>query len=325
MRQKITIFLTILLLTGSINIFAQEANEIDLFKEDKPLNWSTSDTLYTYKWNEGSGNWTIYQREIRKFNKRDKPMTLFLQTKDNVKDKWINSIRTSYTYDTNGNEVQELVEVWNTDFQDWLNAELKTTGYDNMGNRSEILFQEWHRPVGEWINTMRYIIKYSPNGNQNQIVILMYDGAKDSWENYRRFNMEHQSKFAPPKRVFVENWDPYSSEWKMQGRYNIRYNFRGDKTQETRSTWNQSQKNWINGLQLKWEYNKKGNLTLNTKEKWDFSQREWIKASKLTREYTEDGKLLFENEFKWNNQNQSWELLNKFRFSNELEDKNKDL
>ncbi len=294
-----------------INVYAQPKSEI-IDENQTKINWSDADTLYTFQFQPESNTWVFFQREIRRFNEANLPTENFVQSW-NVNDKsWANYLRVNYSYDERGNPIEEIAQEWNSGYKNWVNANLKTITYKNR-QKEEILFQEWKKPTNEWYNIMKYLIKYNEKGMENAITVSLFNGITQNWDNHKKFNMEFSSTFSPPTTVVSETW--IDEQWKEEGMYKLQYNIRGYKTMETRYTWNQGLRKWIEGLKMEITYDKKGNQLDYQELRFDNRKEEWRKFSRNESMYNENGYMIEKTEYIWNNSANQWEVADRFKFT----------
>lgn len=297
-----------------INANAQPKSEIP--DDNKPkMNWSDADTLYTFQFNSTTNSWEFFQREIRRFDANQYPTENFVQIWQDKAKTWSNYLRVNYTYDDKGNEIEEITQEWDVSSMNWVNAQLRTTSYKGK-NKEEVLFQQWKKPTNEWYNIMKYLIRYNDNGDKNTVLIMLYNGVSKNWDNHKKYLMEFESPYAPPSTVIAETWS--NNEWKKEGKYDIAYNWRGDRTQETRFTWNQGQSAWLEGLMLEMFYDKKGNQTGYVEKKFDYSNKTWVNFNKFSALYNEEGYMIEKTEFIWNRSTSQWDIKGQYKFTTDL-------
>ena len=65
---------------------------------------------------------------------------------------WVNLGKTSYTYDLNNNQTEELAQIW--DGSAWGNWEKRLFTYDLNNNQTEDLYQQWNGDA--WENVSKY-------------------------------------------------------------------------------------------------------------------------------------------------------------------------
>lgn len=297
-----------------INANAQPKSEIP--DDNKPkMNWSDADTLYTFQFNSTTNSWEFFQREIRRFDANQNPTENFVQIWQSQAKTWGNYLRVNYTYDDKGNEIEEITQEWDGSSMNWVNAQLRTTSYKGR-NKEEVLFQQWKKPTNEWYNIMKYLIRYNDNGDKNTVLIMLYNGVTKNWDNHKKYLMEFESPYSPPSTVIGETWS--NNQWKREGKYDITYNWRGDRTQETRYTWNQGQSSWIEGLMLEMFYDKKGNQTEYVEKKFDYSNKSWVNFNKFSALYNEEGYMIEKTEYLWNRSTSQWEIKGQYKFTTDL-------
>lgn len=313
MKIMMGLMVSVLMIT---TINAQPKSEIPTEKENK-MNWADADTLYTFQYHEESDSWIYFEREIRRFNDNDQPTENFVQTYNLDNQSWTNSMRVNYTYDEKGNEIEAITQHWDKNYKDWVNARLKTVSYKGR-KREEILFQEWKRPTEEWYNIMKYLITYNDKGKEYSVTINLFNGATRQWDNYKRFLMDFESPFAPPTSVIVENWNSGQGSWETEGKYMMRYNGRGMKTEEVRLTYNNSLRSFIEGMKFNMSYDKKGNMIEYVEKKYDITGKSWMNFSKYTASYNEQQYMTEKVEYSWDKSSNQWVETNKFRFSTDI-------
>jgi len=289
--------------------FAQPKSEI-LEDNQTKINWQEADTLYTFQFNNTTGTWIYFQREIRNFDTKQNPTENFVQVWENQN--WENYLKINYSYNEKNDEIEEITQQWDETTLNWVNAQLRTTTYKGR-NKEEVLFQQWKRPTGEWFNIMKYLIKYNNVGDKNAIVISLYNGVTKNWDNHKQFQMKFDNPYSPPSEVVSESWS--NNEWKTTGKYGILYNWRGQKTNETRYTWDSSKKSWLEGLMYEMIYDRSGNQIEYIEKKYDNGNKNWMNFNKFNAIYNEKDYMIEKVEYEWNRISNQWEESGKFKFS----------
>ncbi|HAN18785.1 MAG: hypothetical protein A2X13_07000 [Bacteroidetes bacterium GWC2_33_15] len=294
-----------------LNVNAQPKSEIPDDNKSK-MNWANADTLYTFQLDETTNSWVYFQREVRRFNQKNDPIENFVQTYQLDSKTWANYLKVNYSYDERGNEIEEITQTWDKGFNNWVNAQLRSTVYKG-NKKEEILFQEWKRPTNEWFNVMKYLIKYNDNGDENTVVISLYNGITKNWDNHKRFIMEFDNPFSPPTNVIADSY--INGEWKTEGRYSMDYNGKGDKVRETRYTWSQNMKNWLEAIEMELIYDKKGNQVEYIEKKYDISKNNWANFNRFTATYNEQNYMIEKVEYTFDRASNQWNIVNTFRFT----------
>ena len=272
------------------------------------------DTNYTYKWNEDSNRWEMYNREIKFYKQNQNLLATLNQRYQTDKGTWTNYDRSLKSYSQQNNLIENLSQQWDDLSDRWVNLQLKTISYDKSGNKSEILYHQWRKAAGKWFSTVRYLMEYNDFGEKHKILIKKYNPSTDTWSNYSRYVFKYDDNMGPPDVALVEVWNSYDETWENRGKYTMDYDVRGNKTKERRATWNESLTQWINGMQLKRSYNK--NLLMSEiEQRWDFRLQSWNNAIKYNFMYDEEGELSKMIEKRWKGDSAQWVEKNRFLYS----------
>ncbi|MBS3807773.1 MAG: hypothetical protein KGY60_09740 [Bacteroidales bacterium] len=319
-RNYMKIFLAIqimfLTLAFTSEGFAQDisqriSNTESLFEQMKVYK---ADTNYTHKWNEDSSRWELYNREISLYKEKNQLVGTLNERWEEEDLDWENYDRTVRSYDERGKMIENLHQQWSPERSKWMNLQLKTFTYDRLGNKSEILYHEWQQAVGQWFSTVRYLIDYNINGEESEVLIKVYSPATDSWSNDTRYSFIYDDGYGSPDKALVESWNGFDQEWENRGMYDMAYNFRGKKVKESRATWNESMRKWINGIRYLMDYDKKL-LTTEIEQRWDFRSSEWNNAIRNLFSYDKQGEIKEMVEERWDREQDSWVTKNIYLYS----------
>ncbi len=88
---------------------------------------------------------------------------------------WVLSQQYTYTYDTQGKEIEELTEIWNETDNAFENSYITTTTYHQNGKISEELSKRWDVDNQQWSedNNSLFEYQYDANGNRIEYVSTM--------------------------------------------------------------------------------------------------------------------------------------------------------
>jgi len=273
-----------------------------------------TDTNYTFKRNEDSARWELYNREIDLYESKNQLLAIINQRYDPESGEWKKYDRTIKTYNDKGNLIENLHQEWHPNLNKWVNLKIKTIVYNARNEKDEVLYHEWREAMGKWISTIRYLISYNRNGDENSILIKSYNPATDQWNNDTRYSFVYEGNFGRPKETLVDKWDDFSKTWEKSGKYLLSHNFRGKTTRETHITWNKGLQEWINGLQFKRTFNK-NQLMSEIVQRWDYSQKNWHNAQRSSFEYDEKGELTRMIEQVWSPDSSAWVVKNQYLYS----------
>ena len=272
------------------------------------------DTSYSWEWNKDSSRWDLFGRKIEFYKKNQKLLASLNQRWKPDKNEFVNYERNIKNYNNKNKVVESLQQEWDSTRNAWVNLKLQTYTYDRLGKKSEVLYQEWRKAIGRWVNTTRYLIDYNRLGERSNIVIRAYEPEEDSWYNHQRYLFQYDDGFGPPDAAIVQKWNRSAREWQKEGKYDMNYNFRGQKTMESRATWNQSIEEYINGIRYTIEYDKR-KKTSEILQHWDYGSKEWNNRKQFKFKYDEEGELKEELTYSWNNNNNQWLLKRRLRYT----------
>ncbi|HZK61323.1 MAG TPA: T9SS type A sorting domain-containing protein [Anaerovoracaceae bacterium] len=99
-------------------------------------------------------------------------------------DQWRESSRLEYTYDDNGNVVEEISQMWGGVGNDvgWINQQMVTYSYDEENYPVEKISQLWY--ISYWANQKRDIYNYDESQNLIEHIAQVPEGS--DWANNKR-------------------------------------------------------------------------------------------------------------------------------------------
>lgn len=194
---------------------------------------------------------------------------------------WVDTLKTTNTYDTNGNLIKATSEVWNSGTEDWDDAIVMTYTLNTDATIKEVVMQLWEE--GAWMNAIKTIYTYNEakkvlsETNQIWLAIAWADVAKTvyTYENELLTKQVTQiSNLVSPELVNSEQ---------------ITYTYNSDETEKdnTTQTWNVDQ--WENTNRNTNTYDASKQLTMILGDKWENGA--WVNDSKTTNTYNESGSL----------------------------------
>ena len=144
---------------------------------------------------------------------------------------WVNNSKSSYTYDVNNNEIEELQKNWIDSV--WVNEYKLTRSYDVNNNQKELLIKEWDGSA--WINESKILYNYDVNNN--------------------------------PTESLYQTWD--GSNWMDVFNFLLTYDANNNLVELLMKDWNGSA--WLNNRKLLYTYDGNNNLTALLSQNWESS------------------------------------------------------
>lgn len=96
---------------------------------------------------------------------------------------WINDINDLYSYDNNGNRIENIRQDWNSTDSIWVNDYRYLYEYDINNVLLSIVYQDWQTDSLNWKNVWRETYTYTP---QNRIAAMLKETwtPESGWNNY---------------------------------------------------------------------------------------------------------------------------------------------
>ena len=96
---------------------------------------------------------------------------------------WVNSDKSEYTYDANGNLTVRIYSYWNSGTSQWVNSDLEEYTYDANGNPTVRIYSGWNSETSQWVNSSKYEYTYDANGNPTVEIYSLWNSETSQWEN----------------------------------------------------------------------------------------------------------------------------------------------
>jgi hypothetical protein len=236
-----------------------------------------SDSLYTYRWEEGS--WSYHSKEIYGLTATGEPADTTRSVY--LLNTWLPDWRSTLSYDFEGKRAELIRQLGNE--QGWENNWRWTYTYDEMAQltmRSYSLYEG-----GAWDLKLRLLLSYDGSGNLAQEVRQLEGGS--SWYNDVRRVLAY-NEADQTTEIVHQLWDWDGEIWKDVKRELLDYNHSGNRTQWLLQAW--ENQGWVNERQLIWDYDSMGSLLTRTEQY--ALQDQWLDVQRLIYSVDGGGKFL---------------------------------
>jgi hypothetical protein len=150
---------------------------------------------------DGSGYLIQILEELWSFSYWDSASTityLYDSNGNRIGELEVNSHKYTYTYDTNNNQTEWLVEVWDApQSNSWRVNQVHTYTYDGNSNQIEWLKEVWDNSIPGLILFEREIYSYDVNGTQTELLEQQHDFIS-SWINYKKYYFDTDTNCSQP-------------------------------------------------------------------------------------------------------------------------------
>ena len=291
-------------------ITAQKINELINAQQTMAAQQQLLDSIRNWNWDVINGEWKNSEKTIKMtYDNKNRLLSLIQQDWDTDTEEWVNAIKTTYTYNNNGDITQMLMESWEEG--EWMDAMKTTMNYDGNNNlinsKFEIMLDEWtvftyteftydinHNVLteinqtglsGPLTNNTKEIFTYDTNNNQltstNQIWNV------DTWENQSKTINTYNAKNYILTYTY-QSWE--SGDWVNFNKQTFTYNSNDDETGWLSQKWVSG--SWENLAQHISTYDTRHNLTTELQQIWENS--DWLNTQKYTYTYNNSDLMLTE-------------------------------
>lgn len=157
-----------------------------------------------------------------------------------LSDAWINSLKTIFTYDNDGNLINELNQIWKTETQSWENSTRTTYDYLSGGLIEQTIDQMWDADLNEWVNYMRNNHTYA-DSKLESVVQQMWTGA--DWMNFVKNSYTYDANGRELTQLEA-GWNFISAQWEPKDLTTNTYDNVGNPIEKLHQIW--MNLTWVN-------------------------------------------------------------------------------
>jgi hypothetical protein len=224
-------------------------------------------------------NGTIWENYLRLSNVFDSNGNLLIYSQEIWQnDQWIILLRSTITYDLNGQAVQRLIQQNNANNQ-LVNSSLTTYTYDNNYIVS-VIVQIWQNE--NWVNNLR--TTYVNNSQGKHISELQEQWQNSTWENYQRFS----STYDGNSNLLSNLTEIWNDQWENGSRETNTYDGNNNALTLLYEDWKNG--NWEGVFRNSYSYDASNNILQQTNEVYDFT--EWRYKDRYTYSYDANENLI---------------------------------
>jgi hypothetical protein len=223
---------------------------------------------------------------------------------------WINSNKSEFAYDGDGNNTSDIVYNWNPGtglFEILFKQEFT---YAN-GNLTESVYYQWdagnniylqderstytynedgyltiahnyYWNGSAWLMKTKFEWTWDAEGKMIQHIFTMWDSSTNGWINHIKTENSYNGSGA----LLVSNskyWDLVSGSWVNASKVEYTYNGIGQMITSTHSSWHPVNNQWFNSFKLEYTYD--GNMNLVMRLQWNWDGAQWLTSYKLEHAY----------------------------------------
>ncbi len=224
-------------------------------------------------------NGTIWENYLRLSNVFDPNGNLLIYSQEMWQsNQWIILLKSTITYDLNGQAVQRLIQQNNANNQ-LTNTSLTTYTYDNNYIVS-VIVQIWQNE--NWVNDLK--ATYVNDNRGNHISDTEEKWINLAWENYQRFS----STYDGNSNLLTSLTEIWNDQWENSSRETNTYDGNNNRLTSLNEKWENN--NWVGEFRNTMSYDASNNILRQTNEIYDFT--EWKYKDRYTYTYDANENLL---------------------------------
>ena len=240
----------------------------------------------TELWDEDAGDYFIWNRTSYEYDGEDRISVRLFESA--LFGPLAPSLRYNYTY--NGDGLTESIRRESHNGNDFENSGLNEYTYDSNGEEIEDLESDWDEDGGDWVRESRTTTEFSPNSLNPTLEIETdqnWDTDAGDWLNDEREITELTA--ADEITLTFQEWDP-NAAGKQQGAWintdqSITTLTQEGPKQSVTQIWDIGLGAWVDDSRDTQEYNEQGNIETSLSESWDGTN--WLNEFLLTQTYEE--------------------------------------
>ena len=201
-----------------------------------------------------------------------------------INNSWADTLRTTNTYDLNGNLIKLTSEVWNAETSGWDNAINISHTLNSDATIKESLTQFWENNA--WVDALKSIYTYS--ASKKILTQTSQMGFEGSWMDLSMSTYTYDENDRPISMV-TQVFNINSNQ--------ITYTYNSDGTENQQVTQNWSGGQWVNSQRTTHTYNASKLVTSSLGEKWE--SEAWVNDTRSTITYNAAGSITESMEETW--------------------------
>lgn len=297
-------------------ISPQKINEYIAARQKKADQLQLMDSMRFWDWNDVDGGWENSNKTIKMtYDNKNRLVSSIEQEWNFDTDEWVNSIKSTYTYNNNGDATFMLMEGWEED--EWIGVIKVTWTYDGNSNlitsKTELWMDEWitftytvftydnnHNILTETTQTTNFIQPLTNSSKEiftydtknNMLTSISQTWESGNWVNKAKTINTYNNN---NDKLTITNQEWKSGNWVYATKQTFTYNSNGDETNWLDQVWEAGE--WKNVQQENYVYDSRQNISTETFQIWENGG--WVNNSRYTYTYTNSNLPLTELDQRW--------------------------
>jgi hypothetical protein len=231
---------------------------------------------------------------------------------DATTNEWIPEYRSEYTYDSNGNQIEEFEYGWDSETNDWVGYWRYISAYDDNGNRIDSTLYTWDDVAKDWTTFERrchfrcwggrYVFTYDSDGHRIETIWFDWDTLSKDWVDpiSRIFTYDSAGHLIQEIGIVPTYWSIKNIRW------DYKYDSNGYKIEEIGYWWDSETNDWVSDGRSVLAYDSVGNQIEWAHYEWDATTNEWVLDHRSEYTYDSNGNQTEKVEYGWDSQTNGW-------------------
>ena len=233
-------------------------------RQDQPENSINTveqlDSTYFWSWNIFTLGWDFWMKKLYTYDSNG----------DNIEEMnyiwntttWDPSDKTTRSFNANHQMINEVSETWNGGV--WINQGQTKSLFDVTGNLQTQWWMSWNAGISTWDTITRFTYGYDVNNNQVSSLTETFDAFSMSWQNYQ----QSQTTFDVNNYAIgfvVQDW--IMGAWENNFYDSITWDMNYNLIAYTSLFWVSNA--WMPGLETSYSYDVNNNLIWEIRKSWN--------------------------------------------------------
>ncbi len=198
---------------------------------------------------------------------------------------WVNDYRVTYSYDPNGNVIENTSEDWDVPTNSWVYNYKQEFTYGPNDLLLTKIGYSWSG--GAWEKSYKY--EYTYDANNNMLTKIKSNWNSGVWENHRKWEYSYDGNNNNTEEV-VYDWN--GAAWENYDKITRAYDANNNMISENGYQWDFVNNQWENDYWDLYSYNSDNKITLYYNKYWDIVNSTWVDYTRYTYTYNSDGLFL---------------------------------
>lgn len=221
--------------------------------------------------NSNTQSWQVFQKDEYTFNGSEQLVEL-LRYFQYVPGTWNLYEKIEFSYDSNGNETEEIQYYWDTTNSIWIPSYKNESTYDMNGNITLYSGFEWFPGVSQWLNSFKDEYFYT-NGVLTSELSSNWNYGTSQWDNASQVFYTYVANQLITE--IIQTWDLNSSLWINVNKMEYIYTTNDFLATEILSLWDTNTNEWELHYKDDYQYDTNDNLSQGLYSEWNGTSDVW--------------------------------------------------